>query len=215
MKTFKYRIYPTKGQKKILEKQLEECRWLYNHILQVRIETYEKTGKSLSNFDTIYLLPGIKEERPSLKLVYSAVLLDVCKRVHLAYEAFFRRVKAGEKPGFPRFKGVGRYDSFTFPGVTNNIGLRNGNLILPKVGAIKIVYHRELEGKPKTLTIRRTATGKWFASFSCEVESKLLPVSDEVVGIDLGLASFATFSTGEEIPNPRFYRLDEKDLSRV
>jgi putative transposase len=136
--------------------------------------------------------------------------------VDLAFQAFFRRVKQGAKEvGFPRFKGKGRYDSITYPQYGNGVRLEGERLILSKVGAVHVVLHRPIEGTPKTVTLSRACTGKWFACFSCEVEPVSLHPSSEVVGVDVGLMSFATLSNGEQIDNPRFYRRDEADLKRV
>jgi putative transposase len=115
MKTYKYRIYPTKAQETQLDQQLELCRWVYNKTLETRKNAFEQDGKSVSYYDTKKMLPIWKEEKPALKAVHSMVLQDVTMRVDLAYQAFFRRVKAGDDPGYPRFKGYGRYDSMTFP----------------------------------------------------------------------------------------------------
>jgi len=88
--------------------------------------------------------------------------------------------------------------------------------MLSKVGAVHVVLHRPVEGRPKTVTLTRSRTGKWFACFSCETEAEPLPPTGEVVGVDVGLHSFATLSNGKPpIPNPRFYRRDEADLKRV
>jgi putative transposase len=151
-----------------------------------------------------------------LKLVHSQVLQNVTERVELAFKAFFRRVKAGEaEVGYPRFKGRGRYDSITYPQYGNGVRLDGDRLILSKVGAVHVVLHRPVEGTPKTVTLTRARTGKWYACFSCEAETNPLPATDAVVGVDVGLSSFATLSTGDEIENPRFYRRDEADLKRV
>jgi putative transposase len=112
------------------------------------------------------------------------------------------------------FKGRGRYDSFTFPQSGFKID-EQGKLSCSGIGHIKMVLHRPLRGKMKTLTIRRSATGKWYACFSCEVEPERLPPCDQQVGIDVELKSFATLSNGEEISNPRFFRKEEKALTRV
>lgn len=122
MKTYKYGL-PTKAQATILEKMREECRWLYNKILETRKNSYEQQGFSLGNYDTMTMIPGWKKERPSLKSVHSQVLQNVNIRVDLAFQAFFRRVKAGEEPGYPRFKGYGRYDSMTYPQYGNGVKL--------------------------------------------------------------------------------------------
>ena len=212
-KTFKYRLYPTKSQSHLLGHTLDECRWLYNQTLEYRQRAWKEHQESISLYDTNRLLPAWKQERPSLTRVYSQVFLNVQMRVDLAFKAFFRRVKAGEQPGYPRFRGEGRYDSFTY--TQFGFGLKDGKLHLAKIGDIGIVLHRPLEGKVKTLTIRRTPTGKWFACFSCEVELQPLLENAESVGIDVGLTAFATLSTGEKIANPHFFRTDEKALAKA
>jgi putative transposase len=215
-KAFKYRIYLANGQRRILEQQLEECRWVYNETLATRKNAWEQEQRSVDWYETKRALPLLKDVRPSLKLVHSQVLQNVTERVELAFKAFFRRVKAGEpEVGYPRFKGKGRYDSITYPQYGNGLRLDGDRLILSKVGAVHVVVHRPLEGTPKTVTLTRSRTGKWYACFSCEIEAEPLPSTSAVVGVDVGLTSFATLSTGDEIENPRFYRRDEADLKRV
>ena len=215
-KAFKYRIYLTKGQKRILEQQLEECRWLYNEIRATRKHAYEESGISLRLYDLQNAIPAWKKERPSLASVHSLVLQNVNIRVDLALQAFFRRVKTGaDKVGYPRFKSFGRYDSITYFQYGNGVRLEGERLILSKVGAVHIVLHRPIDGTPKTVTLSRSRTGKWFACFSCEVKAHPLPPTSSVVGVDVGLATFATLSNETKIENPRFYRRDEADLKRV
>ena len=214
-KILRYRIYPTKKQVHKLNETLEECRWLYNHLLEKRKNTYEQRGDNLTCYGQINKFPILKHERPSLKEVHSQVLQNVAVRVDLAMKAFFRRCKEhAEKPGFPRFKGYGRYDSFTFP--QSGFGITHDNRVrLSKIGAIKMVYHRPIKGTIKTCTVQRSSTGKWYACFPCEVEPERLPERPEQVGIDVGLTSFAYLSTGEEIANPRFFRREEATLARA
>jgi putative transposase len=214
-KAFKYRIYLTNGQRRLLSLTLEECRWVYNQTLAARRTAYEQ-GVSLSWYETKAMLPGWKESRPSLKLAHSQVLQNVTQRVDLALQAFFRRVRErADDPGYPRFKGFGRYDSITYPQYGNGVEIRGNDLILSKIGRVKVVWHRPVEGTIKTVTLRRARTGKWYVSFSVEVEPERLPPSAESVGVDVGLLSFATLSNGEQIANPRFYRRDEADLKRA
>ena len=212
-KTFRYRLYPTSKQKKALQASLDACRWAYNQTIEIRNKMWEEEKKSLSLYDTSNFLVQWKKDKPSLMDAFSQCLQNAQLRVDLAFKAFFRRVKAGEKPGYPRFRGFDRYDSFTFP--QSGFGFVGNRLRLSKIGSVKIRKHRNIEGTIKTLTIRRTPTGKWHASFSCEVEPKPLPIIDKVVGIDVGLQSFATFSTGEKIENPRFFKTDEKKLAKA
>lgn len=211
-KTFKYRLYPTAKQKKALQASLDACRWVYNETLETRKQAWEERKESISRYDTSNLLTEWKRDNPSLENAYSQCLQNVTLRVDLAFRSFFRRVKAGESPGYPRFRSFDRYDSFTFP--QSGFTLIEDRLKLSKIGSVRIKKHREIEGGIKTLTIRRT-NDKWYACFSCEVEPVPLPVSDKVVGVDVGLNSFATLSTGEKINNPRFLKTDTKKLAKA
>lgn len=215
VKTFKYRIYPTKRQKTIMEQTLHECRWLYNHLLEQRKVAWEERQESISMYGQHAQLPHIKKDRPSLTVVHSQVLQNVAVRIDLAFKAFFRRVKAGDTPGYPRFRGRDRYDSFCYPQYGNGVKLDGDKLYLSKVGVVPVVLHRPLEGTAKTCTVRRSSTGKWFVTLTCEVEQGPLPESTEQVGIDVGLHAFATLSTGDVIDNPRFFRKEERALARA
>ena len=214
-KSFKYRLYPTKSQITKMERTLDLCRWIYSQTLAYRKDAWETEGRSISKYETHNLLPGWKVEKPELAEVHSQVLQNVQERADLAFKAFFRRVKSGEKPGYPRFKGKGWYDSFAFP--QSGFKLVSGKLRLSKIGDVKIKLHRPIEGKIKRLTIRRTSTGKWFACFSVEVDDPIKPPwkDGSMAGIDVGLESFATLSNGEKIDNLRFFRSEEKALAKA
>lgn len=217
-KTFQYRLYPTKEQRRLLTRQLEECRWLWNTLLAERTQAWEERQERVDYTAQQNALPGLKATlRPTLQEVHSQVVQDVARRLQKAFDAFFRRLNAGETPGYPRFQGVGRYDSLTFPQVPSGCALdtEEQRLVVSKVGRIKVLLHRPLEGTPKTATIRRTATGKWFVSFSCEWEPTLLPPTSRAVGIDVGLKVFAMLTSGEAIPNPRFFRSEERALAKA
>jgi len=212
--TYKYRLKPTKAQQRQLAQTLELCRWVYNETLATRKNTYAQEGKSVSLFQTQKRLVDWKQEHPELKQVHSQVLQNTQVRVDRAFQAFFRRVKAGEEPGYPRFKGYGCYDSLTYPQYGNGVALEKGTLRLSKIGAVRVIRHRPIGGEIKTVTIRRSA-GKWYVCFSCEVEAQLVPVSTERVGIDLGLKTFAKLSTDESIPRRRWLKRDEQDITRL
>jgi len=217
-KTFKYRLYPNKQQQRLLEYQLEECRWLYNDLLAARRDAWEQRQESLRLYDQQATLPMLKAARPALAEVQSQVLQNVAVRIDLAFQAFFRRVRSGEKPGYPRFRGQGRYESITYPQVPVGCKLDTAarRVRLHGVGLVKLILHRPLEGIPKTATISRSSTGKWYVCFSCEcAEPSPLPETGLHVGIDVGLKTFATLSTGREIANPRFFRAEEKALAKV
>jgi putative transposase len=143
------------------------------------------------------------------------VLQDVILRVDRTFKAFFRRVKAGEKPGYPRFKGRDRYTSFTYPQWGNGASLVGERLLLSKMGALAVRWSRPLEGTPKTVTISKEADG-WYACFSCaEVPMQPLPLTGQETGMDVGLESFLTLADGTQVANPRHYRKAEKALKRA
>lgn len=215
-KTFKYRLFPTSAQRTALDQQLDCCRFVYNKTLEVRRNAWQSEQVSLSRYDTNKLLTEWKQELEWLGQGHAQAMQDAQKRVDLAFRAFFRRVKSGEKPGYPRFRSKDRYDSFTYPQEKGNWRfLDNGCVRLSKVGDVKIELHRPLEGDCKTLTVQRDAVGNWYACFSCVVEPQPLPPTDKVVGVDVGLTHFATLSNGEQINNPRFFCRDGKTLAKA
>ena len=212
-KTMKYRLYPTKHQQHLLDETLDTCRQVYNQTLAHRKEAWEQRQDTCSLYDTNAMLTQWKQQYPILTQVHSQVLQNAQERVDLAYKAFFRRVKAGEKPGFPRFRGPGRYDSFTFK--QSGFAVHDSLLRVSKIGVLRMVLHRPIVGTIKILTLRRIPSGKWYACFSVEMERTTLPATDSAIGIDVGLTSFATLSTGEKIANPRFFRMDEQVLAKA
>ena len=172
---------------------------------------YQLRHASLSCYTQINELPDLKRALPTYQELPSHVLQDVLRRLDKAFTAFFRRIRNGEMPGYPRFKSTSRYHSFTYPDVAG--WKLQGNLLhLAGVGDIQVKLHRELQGTIKTVTIRRDID-QWYVTFSCEVpEEAPLPSSEQAVGLDLGVMHFATLSTGEQIENPRHYR---KGLKRI
>jgi putative transposase len=210
---FKYRLYPTPAQDTALHSMLLTAHDVYNSMVNWRKYAYEVEGKSPDFYEQKKALPLWKKEHPELSEVHSQVLQDVVKRVDRAFEAFFRRVKAGETPGYPRLKGKGQYDSLTYP-QEGGFDVGENAIRLSKVGIVKAVVHRPLPGKAKTCTVRLQA-GKWFVCVTCEVEAEALPQSTEAIGLDVGLKVFAATSEGEFIENPRFFRRDEKALAKA
>jgi len=215
-KTFRYRLYPTRKQETLLNRQMEECRWLYNHFLEHRRNSWDWYGVGLSLYAQIVTLPSLKKIRPSLETVYSQTLQNVAVRVDLAFQAFFRRVKNGENPGYPRFKGKGQYASLTFPQWNSGCDLTGNGLRLSKIGTVPMVLHRPVEGRIKTCTVLRSSTGKWWVTLSCEnIPEAVLPSNPLPVGIDVGIMSFAALSDGTVIDNPKFLKKSAKRLAQA
>src|SRR5262245_19718542 len=213
-KNFKYRLYPSVAQTIALDTQLAEACRLYNAALQERRDAYRMAGKSLNYCDQANQLKDIRAAG-DLGLVNAQCAQDVLRRLDKAFKAFFMRIKRGQTPGYPRFRSVSRYDSITFP--TYGAGckmLDNGKLRIQCVGQVKLKLHRPIEGNIKTVSIKREA-GKWYAVFSIECAPKPLPPSNEKIGIDLGLTTFAKFSDGADIDNPRFHEQAQAKLRRA
>ncbi len=214
LKAYQYRLYPTKAQTTLLNQTLEICRKVYNDTLALRRDSWDNERKNVSLFETNRQLTQWKKDHPELKTVHSQVLQNAQLRVDLAFKAFYRRCKSGENPGYPRFKQFGRYDSITYPQMGYDI--REKSIDLSKIGEIDMIFHRPMEGTVKTVTIRKNANQKWFVSIVCEdVPAKPLPESNECVGIDVGLKTFAILSNGHAIKNPKFYQKEQKNLAKV
>lgn len=213
LQAYKYRLFPSKAQARLLAATLEECRWLYNNTLAFRKHAWHEEKRHADWHETKRRIPLLKQHRPWLKDVYSQVLQNVTQRVDLAYQALFRRVRTGQTPGFPRFKARGRYDSFTYP--QSGFKLEGFHVYLAKIGRVWVVLHRPLEGTIKTLTLRRSRTGKWSACFTVELADVPQSTGGQAVGIDVGIESFATLSTGQKVANPRFFRTEQKALAQV
>jgi len=203
-RTFKYRLYPTKAQAAFLDNQLREACDLYNCALQERIGAWKTCRKSISFYDQDKQLKPMRAEGLVCIPDFTCAR-DVLRRVDRAFQGFFARCKRGDKPGFPRYRSVRRYDSITFPEPDRGWKVMpSGKLRIRGAGHIKVKFHRPIEGLVKTVTIKREAC-RWFVCFSVECEVRLLPPSSEAVGIDVGLTTFAVLSDGTEIQNPRHY----------
>jgi len=212
LKTYKFRLYPSKKQELKLNQFIELARFSYNKQLELKINEYKINNKNLSQFDLNNNLIKLKEENKNLTQLHSQVLQNINQRINYAFNNFFRRLKSKENPGFPRFKGKNKYDSITYP--QSGFKLEN-KLYLSKIGKINIVKHRQLEGNIKTLTITKTSSNKWFACFSAEKEVKKQNRIENHIGIDLGLKHFYADSEGNLINNPKYLRKSELKLIKT
>ncbi len=221
-RVYKYRLYPTRAQETALNATLEILRGVYNSLLHEREFLYYTTGKGIGQFAQEKHFTIWKKDHSELKEVHAHLLQTVALRVGLAFNAFFRRVtENAKKPpherepvGYPRPKGKGQYDSFTFKEFGSGISFKSGNLYVSKIGMVKGKFHRETVGEPKTATIKREGA-KWYVCITCEVPPEPLEPCSEAVGIDVGIEKFAALSNGEFIGNPRFFRTDEPALAKA
>ena len=220
--TYQYRIYPTMKQHKALKVWLDACRTLYNQALDMKKQAYDKREENITYKTQAAYLTTLRNVSQFWQNKHCDVLQDTLRRLDKAYQAFFVRVEKGEEPGFPRFKGEGRYRSMTFSHLSKrlirNIRKRMARIVVPKIGHVAICYHRALpDGKIKNLTIQRKASS-WYANITVQLPD--VPEIPEasiqtITGIDVGLASFVTTSNGDKVANPRHFRQSEHKLSQA
>jgi len=210
-KTFKYRLYPSHTQERLLSETIETCRRWYNTCLEERKTAWEERHESVGKYTQLRKVKDLRGANPYAANVHSHILQVVVADLDKAFAAFFRRVKAGETPGYPRFKGRGRYNSFGLKELGNGFRLDGRRLKLSGIGRVRVRWHRSMEGEIKTVRIVCVG-GKWFACFACEVEAQPLPATGQSVGVDVGISALLTTSGGEKIDNPRWYRSGETRL---
>ncbi|NEP63796.1 MAG: IS200/IS605 family element transposase accessory protein TnpB [Symploca sp. SIO2G7] len=211
LRAIKVRLYPSPKQQVALLKSFGCSRWYWNFCLNAYIQHYQETGKSLKLATYKGMLPQLKREYPWLKEdCYSAVLQCVAINLNKAYTNFFQG-RAKE----PRFKSKQGKQSIQYP---QNVTVKRDNLIVPKIGEIKAVFHREITGIIKTVTISKTPSDKYFASILCETQENVnQTLGDKTLGIDLGLKDFAIVHDGEQVSkfsNPKHLKRHEKNLAR-
>ena len=213
-RAYKFRLYPNRNQERELEIMLETHRRLYNACLGQRKSVYEKDQISVSYCEQSAWYKNQRAVHPwYAKLNFSSAQATM-RRLDKAYAAFFRRLQAGEKPGYPRFKVAGRYDSMEFPAYGDGIRLQE-KLRIQHVGQVKVKRHRGMEGAIKTVTLKREAD-KWYAIFSCDLgDVSIASSTNPPVGIDVGIESFFTTSEGEHEPNPAYLKAQLPALRRA
>jgi putative transposase len=188
-----------------MESTIETCRRFYNDCLAERKFAYEERGETIGKFQQLRKVKVLKETSSYAKKIHSHVLQVAAADLDKAFQAFFRRVKSGEEAGYPRFKGKNRFDSFGFKEYGNGFKIDGRRLKLSGIGRVAVRWHRPIEGEIKTLRITRKA-GKWYACFSCEVDTKPLLPTGYAVGVDVGINSLIATSDGELVENPKWYR---------
>jgi len=214
-KTYKEKLRPTPTQERELEAVLWRCRTLYNTALEQRITAWQRCHISVTRYQQEAELKAIREAFPDYAAIHSHVLQDVLARLDKTYQAFFRRLAAGEQPGFPRFQGRDRWHSFTYKEYGNGARLDNGSLVLSKIGRIAVRWSRPIQGRIKTVTVSKEADG-WYVCFSCaEVPAQPLPLTGQETGIDVGLQVFLITADGQPVENPRHYRRAERALKKA
>ena len=220
VRVYRYRLYPSRAQHVVMLGILWLLRELYNAALQHRSDVYRRTGETVSAYTQMREIAGIREVRPEYQAIHVHLMQDAITRLDRAFSAFFRRCKAGEAPGFPRFKGRDRYRTFTFKDAGHNNGVRlaaGGQRVkLTGIGNVKVKLHRPVEGRIKQASVTLSGDGHWYVAFACDgVEPQPFPATGASVGVDVGITTFAALSNGEMVANPRPYETAQRALGKA
>jgi putative transposase len=210
IKTYRYKLKLTKTQQKRIDNWIGTCRYIYNVALEVKIWAYKTVGESPSCYDLQKQITDVRKDFDWVKDVPLKSLEDVMERLDKAYKTFF---KGG---GFPKWAKKDGYRSITF----KTVKYKDGRFVLPKIGAVKYFNSREIKGELRRATITKEFDG-YYISVMTRQERETIPVHESQVGIDMGIAFFASLSDGTQIDNPRFtkeyerrLRIEQRSLSR-
>lgn len=208
IKTYKYRLVPTRKQATALQHTLDSCRFLYNCALE------QRKMQRIGYYEQKRQVTEVRAEFPEYRGIHVHVLQRVVAKLDLAFQSFFRRIKTGQKPGFPRFKGRERFNSFSF----NNTGFKLAGkyLQISKIGAVKVRLSRPVpEGAVIKSLVIKCSGQNWYACLAVEFAPVPLPVNESAIGLDMGIENFVALSDGTFIPNPRIYESAQAKLRRA
>jgi putative transposase len=216
--SYKYRLQPNREQRQVLDRLLEIHRGLYNDALTERRLAWKMNRKSISYADQANQLKAIRQFDDDAAFVNYTSMQQTLRRLDKAFAAFFRRVKAGEKPGYPRYKGRAWFKSICYV-YGDGIQLKDDRLYVQRAGGIRMFQHRPLPDgtlRIKQVILKRDNLGNWYGVFQVELpDIEPLTTPTTSVGIDMGLEYFAALSTGETIENPRWFRASEDRLAKL
>jgi len=215
-KAFKYRLYPNRAQTEALDAMLETHRRLYNSALEERRDAYDYEQRTISYGEQSSKLKETRKVDPYLAKTNFSSTQATLRRLDRSFKAFFRRARNGERAGYPRFKGKDHFKLVEFPSYGDGCRLKEGGrLYVQHIGHIKVKLHRPVEGKIRTISVKKSC-GRWYVIFCCNALEASEPKGDgEAVGIDLGLKSFLATSDGEAVEPPRYFRRAQKTLRRA
>jgi putative transposase len=216
-KAYKFRLYPNRSQAEALDAMLEAHRRLYNLALRERRDVYEAEERSVTYGEQSGRFKETRKALPSFAATNFSSAQATLRRLDKAFKAYFRRVKSGDAPGYPRFKPEGRFRTVEFPSYGDGCRLKdNERLYLQQIGHVKVKLHRPIEGAIKTISLKRSCS-KWYIILSCDLGDAPEATADgPAVGIDLGLKSFLVTSDGKSVEPPHHYRkAREKKLRRA
>lgn len=216
-RSYRFRIFPNSHQLIIIQRTFGCCRFVFNYYLAQRMDIYHKTGKSPTRFQQDKDLTRLKKELVWLQEVDSTALQSAIQVLDVAYQNFFRRVKHGNRPGYPRFKSKhNQRQSYKSKCVGTNIKVLDKAVQIPKLGLVKCRVSKAIKGRVLSATISQNPSGKYFVSICCtDVEIEPMPLTGAAVGIDMGIKAFAVTSDGVSYPNHKYLAKFEKKLARL
>lgn len=215
--SYKFRLYPNRAQENQILRTFGCCRFVYNHYLALRKQVYTESKATMNYKQCSADMTQLKRSLEWLREVDATALQSSLKALDFGFQNFFRRVKQGAKPGYPRFKS--KHDnrqSYKSKCVGTNIKVLDGAVQLPKLGAVKCRVSKEVRGRILSATVSQNPSGKYFVSLCCTgVGVEPLPSTGAAVGLDMGIKSFAITSDGVEYPNPKYLAQSEKKLAKL
>ena len=218
--SYKFQLYPSKEQINFIERTFGCCRYAYNHYLAERQHVYRTTGQTLNYYGCCKDLTLLKKQSETSWLleVDATALQSSVQELDRAFQNFFRRVKKGERPGYPKFKSKHHHkQSYKSKCVGSNIKVFDNAVQLPKLGKVRCRISKKVKGRILSATVSRSASGKYYVSLCCRLDHDVpkLPDTDAAVGLDVGIKSFAVSSNGMEYANPKYLWQSEKKLARL
>lgn len=215
--SYKFRIYPTKAQENLIQRTFGCCRFVWNHYLALRKDLYEQDGKTMNYNACSGDMTQLKNFMSWLREADATALQSSLRDLDTAYQNFFRRVKQGQKPGYPKFKSKHHSrKSYKSKCVGTNIKVLDNAVKLPKLGLVKCCISKEVKWRILSATVSQNPSGKYFVALCCtDVDMELLPSTGAVVGIDMGLKAFAITSDGTEFPNHKYLAKSQKKLAKL
>lgn len=215
--SYKFRIYPTKAQENLIQRTFGCCRFVWNHYLALRKDLYEQDGKTMNYYACCKDMTQLKKVLLWLREADASALQSSLQNLDVAYQNFFRRVKQGQKPGYPKFKSKrNRQQSYKSKCVGSNIKVLDKAVQLPKLGKVKCRVSKPIKWRILSATVSQNPSGKYFVALCCtDVDMELLPSTGAVVGIDMGLKAFAITSDGTEFPNHKYLAKSQKKLAKL
>lgn len=216
-KMYKFRIYPNTAQEELIQRTFGCCRFVYNHFLHDRISAYKDNNIYRTYKQQSQLLTALKEEYDWLKEPDKWALQNSLRNLDKAYQNFFRSVKSGEKPGFPKFKSKRVHrQSYRTTQTLGSISVENGMVKLPKLGLVKCKTSKAVNGRILNATVSQNPSGKYFVSICCtDVEIEPMNPTGAVVGVDLGIKDWAITSDGQKFHNNKYTNTAEDKLRKL